>query len=165
LVVALAGGVGLYWLLSDRLTDEERQLVGVWSRKVTLKSPDDTLVVWELNDDRSIRIAGFDIATDQPLQPAIEGRWSVRSGELVIDYEARTLHRLSRSVSAFQSRFRPLNTESLTVESVERDTLRLRTRGRPPLHPPETHVYTRAADDIVMPASFTPNGLANNLGR
>jgi hypothetical protein len=54
-----------------------------------------------------------------------------------------------------------LNTESLTIESIERDTLRLRTHGRPP----ETLVYTRTAGDIAMPASFTPNGLAKSLGR
>lgn len=165
LVVALVGGIVLYWLLSDRLTEAERQLVGAWSRKVALQSPDDTLVVMELSDDRSSRLAIFDIATGRPLQPAIGGRWSVHSGELVIDYESRTLHRLSRSASALRSRFRPLNTESLTVESVEPDAIRLRTRGRSPLHPPEILVFTRAADGIAMPASFTPNGLAKSLGR
>jgi hypothetical protein len=159
LVAALAGGVALYWLLSDRLTEEERQLVGRWSRTVTDKSPDDILVVMELCDDRTCRFAVLDAATGRPLQNAIEGRWSVQSGELVLDYETRTLIRLSRSVPRLRSHVRPLGAESLTVESVEPDALRLRTRGRPPLHPPEVQVYTRAADDIVMPASFAPGDL------
>lgn len=163
LVAALAGGIGLYWLLSDRLTKEEQQLVGVWSRKVTLKSPDDTLVVWEMNDDRSVRIAIFDTSTGQPLQQAIEGHWSAYSGELVIDYELRTLHRLSRSVSALRPHLQPLNAESLTIESVESTSLRLKPRRLPPV--PQPDIYTRMTDAIAMPASFTPKDLAKSLGR
>src|SRR5436305_1422021 len=116
-VAALAGGVALYWLLADRLTEEERQMVGRWSRTATLNSPDDALVVLELNDDRSCRLAVFDAATRQPLQSAIEGRWSVRSGELVIDYETRPWNRLSRSMPGLRNHVRSLRQESLTVEA------------------------------------------------
>ncbi len=158
-VVILVGGVALYWLLPDRLTDEERQLVGRWSRTVAVKSPDDTVQVLELNDDRSCRIALFDPVTRQPLQNALEGRWSVRSGELVLDYETRSLNRLSRSVPGLRGHVHALRRESLTVESVEPAALRLRTPGRPPVDPPETQVYTRATDRLEIPASFDPQDL------
>jgi hypothetical protein len=153
--IALAGAAVLYWLLFVRLSAEERQLIGRWSRVETLNSPGDVVLVLELNDDRTSRLALFDAASGQPMQKSIPARWSVQSGKLTFDYEIRTLGRLARGSPRLQSQLniRPMNRETVVILAVEPTTLRLHSLMTPP---GAVQVYTRSGEQYRMPPIFAP---------
>jgi hypothetical protein len=127
--IALAGAAALYWLLFVRLSAEERQLVGRWSRPDKLFSANDVVVVLELNDDRTSRWAIFDAGTGQPLQKAIPARWSVRSGKLTLDYETRFWGRWVRGSPRLQSKLNivPFGRETINIVAVEPAVLQLQS--------------------------------------
>ena len=85
LLVASAAGAALWSV--DRLSPEEQRLVGTWTERgnrsglyLTL-GPDRRCTFWD---------------RDSPHPPLKVGRWWVREGSVIIDFEPPSLHRLLR---------------------------------------------------------------------
>jgi hypothetical protein len=93
-VVALAGALGAaWWLNADRLTAEEKALVGTW------RSYDSRSNEWSemrLLPDRQYYCVRLS-APSTHASPS--GRWSVRNGTLIVDLEASTVRRAMRQVA------------------------------------------------------------------
>jgi hypothetical protein len=79
-----------WYVLSPRLTEAERPLVGKWFHFLSQKAPDDTLVVYDFQPDRSLIIHGLVVelnaATGGYIERELHGRWRVVSGELVFRF-------------------------------------------------------------------------------
>jgi len=93
LVALTALGLWVGW--TNRLSEEERQVVGRWYRRLPPNSvfPDGALIVNDYGRDRTCSIHAIDERTGAILEradgrvSAIRGCWGVRDGKLICTYD------------------------------------------------------------------------------
>jgi hypothetical protein len=125
-----------WWLLLDRLSSEERLLVGTWYRRVPPTDfwPGGAVYVHDFGPDRMCRIHAIDGRTGGPhLGPdghpsGIRGRWRVRDGELVCDWDEGFVVRLRRALPAGFPGALPAATDNSPIEQLAADELVFRDR-------------------------------------
>jgi hypothetical protein len=91
-VAALAVGAA-WWVFSDRLSAEERWLVGMWRQPDCPVSPE--IVVSFFDSDRQFYVAALREPRRSGSPPAC---WSIRDGTVVIDPEPSRLRRALRPI-------------------------------------------------------------------
>jgi hypothetical protein len=92
------GGFAAWWLLSDRLSAEERRLVGTWH--VPTETVGSVTMVVTADRRATITLVGSDFG-DGPLKHEETGRWAFREGEFILDKEPSLFRRLLRPVGPF----------------------------------------------------------------
>jgi hypothetical protein len=137
-VAVVALGAASWWY-SDRLTDEERQLVGTWRTKTPYGSITGTMCFGA--DHRMQITRQLKIASASPVIATETGRWSFRERSLSVDYEHNAIRRALRPFCIYLG----INVgyvSSTTMESVTTDEIVTPApRGGP------GEVWTRVRED------------------
>jgi hypothetical protein len=116
-VVALGAA---WWLFVERLTAEERLLVGVWRPETEQPNAE---VVWEFRGDRSFQCTHTSKRKGMPSSEAIyAGRWYVKGDDLFTDFEDSFFRRYFRPVARMIG-MRGRDLESSRVESLTADRI------------------------------------------
>ena len=137
LILAIVAAVlcGMAWRLSlDRLSAEERRLLGTWYRRVPPNGcwPGGATYVHDFGPDRTCRVRAIDGRTGGPhLRPdgqpsGVRGRWRLGDGELVLDWDEGLVVRLRRALPAGFPGAVPSAANNCAIEQVAADELVLR---------------------------------------
>jgi hypothetical protein len=92
-VVALGA---VWWLLSDGLTAEERQLVGTWDY---IAPPGEGTCTWEFGADRRFVWTTYAGPGRVGVTSVETAHWSLRAGMLIFDHELNSFRRTLRPVA------------------------------------------------------------------
>src|SRR5437867_1538875 len=135
IVAAVPFGMG-WWPSLDRLSAEERLLVGTWHRWVPPNDfwPGGATYVHDFGPDRTCRIHAMDGRTGGPhLRPegqpsGVRSRWRVRDRELVLDWDEDLVVRVRRALPAGFPGALPAAPDNCPIEQLAADELILRDR-------------------------------------
>jgi hypothetical protein len=116
--VALLFGLAAWHLANDRLSAEERAIVGRWrfpvSRPKSYTGPIDWLTIQFSADRRFL--------TTVPAGPDVTGIWSLRNGTVTVDTEPSLLRRTLRPVAGLL-RLSPIPSKGTCTVAVTADSI------------------------------------------
>jgi hypothetical protein len=121
-VAVVALGAAWWWYV-DRLTAEERQLVGKWQLN---SGPNGIDCLWTFQADRQTEWNSWQLPGRRGRKVALNGQWAVHDGLLNTEYETSPLRRALRPIiGRFWSIQQPVVHGSIEFESTDSFTVSL----------------------------------------